>query len=96
MASGSSIFFGRLPVALGFFAVFLPDRFGMPHDGMTAIDRASGLLLKLRRSRCRVVGVTPPLGCVKRAEGHLKLFNLGKQSKDLLAMTRVPPVAILI
>ena len=26
---------------------------------------------------------------VKRAEGHLKLFNLGKQSKDLLAMTKL-------
>ena len=26
---------------------------------------------------------------VKRSEGHLKLFNLGKQSKDLLAMTKL-------
>ena len=29
---------------------------------------------------------------VKRAEGHLKLFNLGKQSKDLLATTKLPMV----
>ena len=26
---------------------------------------------------------------VKRANGHLKLFGLGKQSKDLLAMTKL-------
>ena len=26
---------------------------------------------------------------VQHAEGHLKLFNLGKQSKDLLAMTKL-------
>ena len=29
---------------------------------------------------------------VKRAEGHLGAFNLGKQSKDLLATTKLPMV----